>query len=336
MGLRHYYSFGPPGSGLPPGFDPSNFLPAHAFGSGADETFGHTMASPAFGQDVTEVTAGVTFLDERSLLELEFGMGRGTIWDEDMAKAASDSGIGIVLPEVRFKNSLVSGVNAGSDVLRMNGLVIVNGRLTTDNQEDIYRVYLEAGQFLTIEVMSVVLEFTIIEPIDTFVLLVDPSGAIVVGQNDDEFESFDSLLLDYPVTETGTYFVLITSLFGNIQGINEGGYYVFLYSADPANIKLNTPEPTPAPTQEPTQEPTRNPTQEPTRNPTKAPTRNPTQEPTRNPTKAPTEAPTAAPTPEPAADEPDDPFYFQIPVFGPVFGPVIQAVLDFIFGLWPF
>ena len=83
----------------------------------------------------------------------------------------------------------------------------------TTSENDLYSFQAEAGDLLTIEVFSRSLRSRIDNTIDSLVRLFDASGNIVdyygspLGAfNDDGFEPTDSILVNVPITASGTYY----------------------------------------------------------------------------------------------------------------------------------
>jgi Ca2+-binding RTX toxin-like protein len=214
VGLRHADSFGPIGFGIhnPPGGD--KFVPHHAGVANAFETVGHLMASPAsVGSSLTDAVDD-PFFSERSAIKLAFAES-GAVADEmagDHAEPATAQSI--ALSGLYVPNSLLAGINVGKqfaveavDVLGSIELQAPGGV----SESDVYEFTAQAGDIFTFEVMSVALD-RIAAPVDPVLRILDSAGNVLgffdgFAENDDSFEPPDSLLVDFPISSAGSYFL---------------------------------------------------------------------------------------------------------------------------------
>jgi hypothetical protein len=242
FGLRHGDSYGAPGDGLsstgiPPLFA---YLPSYPGPQNADETTVHNMASPAsVGQTLTEISTITTFLDERSAIKLSMACGKGVILSENDAMEESMIGDGIDIPELLIPNTLTTGLNSGSEMLSVDALVII-GTISAPDEIDEYRIQLQAGRFITAELVSVV-DNNILSFDSTLTLSREETTGpdTQVYFNDDEFESFDSIILDHPIDSDATYKISI----GSFASSSAGDYKLLLYVYDQPMIQVTATPP---------------------------------------------------------------------------------------------
>jgi hypothetical protein len=226
---------GLPSTGIPPLFA---YLPSYPGPQNADETTVHNMASPAsVGQTLTEISTITTFLDERSAIKLSMACGKGVILAEDDAMVESMIGDGIEIPELLIPNTLTMGLNSGSDMLSVDALVII-GTISAPDEIDEYRVQLQAGRFITAELVSIV-DVNILSFDSTLTLSREETTGpdTQVYFNDDEFESLDSIMLDHPVDSDATYKISI----GSYASLTAGDYKLLLYVYDQPMIQVTVP-----------------------------------------------------------------------------------------------
>ena len=216
QGLRHGDSFGPIGLGLPSTGIPSanpGYLPSYLGPTNADETTGRIMASPAsVGQMLSEANESA-FFSERSAVKLAFNE-KGTVIDEEEDNNSIFTAQAIEFVPLDVPNTLLSGDNAGKDFL-VEALVIT-GSMGMAGDEDFFSFAGKAGELFQFEVISGVLSFSdddlprITDPIDSQISIFDSNGNDLAF-NDDEFESFDSILIDFRLPKDDTYFIKVNA-----------------------------------------------------------------------------------------------------------------------------
>ena len=227
LGLRHYDSFGPIGFGIhsPPGND--EFKPAYQGPSAAFETFDHIIGSPASIGSTRANDVGQLFFGERESLKLAFALSDSTqtTVDEQVAPHnAVNSAQSLNWAVIATPNMLAQGLNH-QKTFYVDALA-VKGQITLDasghSESDYYKIYGKANDLVTIEVMSKALRrysnLGIDGYIDSVVRLRNAQGQIVgyfnaTAENDDEFESSDSLLMDVALPSDGDYFIEVDTFY---------------------------------------------------------------------------------------------------------------------------
>src|SRR5262249_18384686 len=90
----------------------------------------------------------------------------------------------------------------------------------------------QAGDLVTVQVLSVALRGRISNPIDSVLRVYDAAGNLVPyylgtpAENDDNFENQDALLLDLQLPTTGTYYIEVSTY----TNTDIGDYELFVYS----------------------------------------------------------------------------------------------------------
>ena len=233
VGLRHADSLGPIGFGLSPtGPSPLAYLPDYPGPLAAFETTGHTMASPAsVGQTIAEAIAG-SYMGERSAVKLEFNHV-GTVSPEvgvahDMPATAQPLTLPTYpVPNTAVPGDLVFGMSLFADA------EVVTGSIIAPFETDMYSFSGVAGDIINAEAISLVPARFGVTDIDSLIELFMPDGVTPVVQgggvavNDDEFESFDSTLIDVVLPVTGTYFVRVGAT--PFVPFDTGDYELYLY-----------------------------------------------------------------------------------------------------------
>jgi len=224
LGLRHFDSFGPIGSGLDPNTAaPNSFGPNFNGPSGADETQFHILESDSL---LTEDTVD-QFFSERSAIKLAF-IEQGTVIQESGAvKDTIDTAQSINLDQIIVPNTLQSGDRAGLGDFDVDAIT-VTGSLGTDGFDDFYEFSALAGDLINIELYSNSIR-TNLSAFDTTLRVLGPGGAEINyfganAFNDDELETFDSILIDLVLPEDGQYFVQV----GSFSGSESGTYELFV------------------------------------------------------------------------------------------------------------
>ncbi len=248
MGGRHWDAFGPPAFGVAP-LPPSSdlFAPPYPGPTGAFESYGHIIASPAaIGLSLADAANGLGHLGEREAIVLSMiahGVVRYTpnVTTADVAayvpadgRQVSSAATNVTLtdgttggtvanpnvmalgelPALDVPNPIQAGFNAGKklDVAAIDVLGQID-----PGQADYYSFQGVAGDVITIDAMSGALSrFDAAHSadglphyFDPLVRIYGPNGALV-ATNDDQFEPTDALLLDLSLPQSGAYYVVIT------------------------------------------------------------------------------------------------------------------------------
>ncbi len=288
MGVRHQDAFGPIGTGI--GTFASDFFPSYPGPVGAPETPAafsslHTGGHPVGHLSFDTVTTP-KFVSERAAVKLElttsrvhgFGMTEGSTMNHSVGTAEP-------LPPAAFSapypfrdlpdiSSLPPEDLPVPVPVSIDGFAqAVKGTLTVASggmgvPPDYYSFHAKAGQFLTIELMSSILEegSRYADPVDAAVILLDGTTGVPVpyysqpfgafSDDDSEASYLGPALIDVilpPVADTdgagvGTYVVEVLpsgpfppAFSKGKPGTDVGSYELFFYSARPTVIFV--PEP---------------------------------------------------------------------------------------------
>jgi hypothetical protein len=240
LGLRHYDSFGPIGSGVLNANTAANFLPDFTGPTSANEFFFNTMSTPAIGGNASFdnfINSNDVALGDRSLAKLSF-VDQGPVFAETTSNNNSiataqmlDLGV-ITSPQQRPLGT----ENGGMDLAFR--AAVVEGAISFASDVDFFAFDAFAGDLVSIELISRVLD-RIVDDIDGELRVFDENGNTLdyYGQsafNDDEIESFDPWILDLLIPENGTYFVEVDNS-TQFAPTDTGGYelYVYTYGAIP-------------------------------------------------------------------------------------------------------
>ena len=222
LGLTHGDSFGPLGSGRDPntadagGF--GGYTPSYTGPAAADETRFHIMESDSLGNP--EVTTD-QFFSERSAVKLTFNEF-GTVLDEAPGNNNSIANAqNVELFNMAVPNTLTSGDNAGVDLYV--DAVVVTGSRSSFGDDDYYRFDGMAGELFNMEIISQTIRHRI-STIDPTLTLYGPSGS-QIASNDDSWEGFDSILLDFTLPSDGVYTVEVSAF----RSSETGSYELFMY-----------------------------------------------------------------------------------------------------------
>jgi Ca2+-binding RTX toxin-like protein len=233
VGLRHGDAFGPIGSGIYSGVDPTLFFPTYTGPTNATETVNHIMASPdALGVTLFNSVSG-TFFGEREDIKLAFANSGVTINEQTAANHsfATAQALGI-LPGLSVPNTLLSGVNVNQSfsvtALDVVGQIKIDPN-TQKSADDYYSFLGTAGEVMNFQVMSTALT-RITHPIDSILRLFDANGKLLAF-SDDDFETKDAWIIDYTLPATGLYYVQVDTFTPDgIVDFNVGPYELFMYS----------------------------------------------------------------------------------------------------------
>lgn len=230
LGLRHGDSFGPIGGGIDTGTFPDDFAdPTYPGPQSADETRFHIMETDdLFFEDRIDL-----YFSERSAVRLSFNE-RGVVIDEAAGtKGSLAAAQPIELAELTVPNTVVTGQSA--ELQFDVEALVVTGRIGVTGEADYYRFDGQAGDLFSFEVLSETPD-RITDIIDPQVTLLDAAGTPIdyYGEdafNDDDFEGFDSILLDLLLPADGTYYAKIESYDGSDAVVSErrGNYELFAY-----------------------------------------------------------------------------------------------------------
>jgi hypothetical protein len=238
VALRHQDAFGPVGFGVhnPPGV--TAFRPAQPGPAAAWETTQDVMASPASVGSTLFDAAGNTYFGERDLIKLAF-IRDGAVVNEQTNPNGSNANESmataqlLTLAPLAVPNSEPSGFDAGK-VFSVNAIDVANASLRADpstglTQSDYYSFTGQAGDLMHFETMSNSLA-RITDPADTILNVYDSSGHLLIT-SDDDFETADSLIEDFTLPATGTYYIQVQSF----APAEVGQYELFVYRSSEGN-----------------------------------------------------------------------------------------------------
>lgn len=215
VGLRHGDSFGPIGSGVHAVPGPGGYFPTYPGPAGAVETTMHVMASPgSVGSSIGDVTTPNWF-SERSAIKLTVSE-RPDIFISEVAgpKGTLGTAQAITLKNMIVPNTIVAGANAGGPDFSVDAAVVL-GSLTTGTEVDFFSFLGSAGDLMNLELISAISGWKAGASVfDTALSVFDAGGSLIpyyssTAFNDDEFESFDSILIDLFLPADGMYFVKV-------------------------------------------------------------------------------------------------------------------------------
>src|SRR5439155_1735013 len=149
-----------------------------------------------------------------------------------------------LLSALAVPNTLVSGINKDHP-LAVRAIDVVGQIKLADggqSEDDWYSFTGEKGTFVTFAVMSHGLS-RIANPIDSLIYVYNGAGNLLAS-NDDEFETQDSLLLDFLVpgnpdnADNVVYYVKVDTFASDkVPDTATGNYELFIYSFQPdANV----------------------------------------------------------------------------------------------------
>ncbi len=230
LGLRHGDSFGPIGRGLgQPGPGNGAYRPSFPGPAGANEVSDDVMATTSFGSDNFFRN---TWLSERSAIKTEFAFHGTVVHESPVPKWTLATAQPLELVNMTVPNTIVSGEQAGAGDFSVDAIALL-GSLTVTQPVDYYRFQAVAGDLINVEVMSNALSHRMASTIDSQLALLDAFGNVVPywgdtldgAFNDDEFETFDSILLDVTLPTTGTYYLRVDTFSAG----ESGNYELFVH-----------------------------------------------------------------------------------------------------------
>ncbi|MEL7240013.1 MAG: pre-peptidase C-terminal domain-containing protein, partial [Planctomycetota bacterium] len=234
LGLRHHDSFGAIGNGVPGNGLDGPFFPDYPGPTTANEFFGNTMSTPAFGGSFERFFTSPTSLSERSLVKLGYAAQDDNLQVETSSfNNTIASAQAVPLDFIDVLNTLPAGTSAGDtgDPYLPSRAGAVLGSLSSPADVDVYSIDVNAGDFLSVEVISLSIDQRVADTIDGAITIFDAAGNALdyYGEdafNEDEIETFDAWIFDLIIPADGTYFVEVDSNFAN----NTGDYEVFFSS----------------------------------------------------------------------------------------------------------
>lgn len=236
-GLRHGDSFGPIGSGIDPNtVGAGAFLPAFPGLALANETSFHLLES-----DGTFIENTVDqFFSERSAIKLEFNESGTVIGEEIGAKNTFATAQVLSLGNLVVPNTIEFGARAGIGDFDVDAISVI-ASLDSIDESDLFSFQATAGDLFNFEVISNAPN-RFINPVDPQITILDSAGNPVTyfGQpafNDDEFETFDSIIVDLVLPNTDTYFVQVNAFSDN----DLGDYELFFHRFN--GVVATVPEP---------------------------------------------------------------------------------------------
>ena len=238
LGLRHGDSFGPIGSGIDPGTVGSgSYLPNYNGPTAANETRNHLMET-----DNQFVENSVNqFFSERSAIRLTFNES-GTVVDEAAGdKSTLATAQNISLGQLVVPNTIETGSRAGLGDFDVDALV-VTGSLNSVSESDLYQFNGSEGDLFNFEVISEAPSRYDGIDIDPQLTILDASGNEVDyfgldAFNDDEFETFDSIIIDLVLPSDGVYYAQVNAF----DAVDTGNYELFLHRFN--GVVAAVPEP---------------------------------------------------------------------------------------------
>ncbi len=239
LGLRHYDSFGPIGSGVADassGFSgplAQRFLPDFSGPRDGNEFFENTMSTPAFGGSFEGFIGGRSALSERSLIKVQYAQEGILQAESGSFNNTVGSAETLTLDYLDVLNTRPAGSQAAisGDPYLPARAGAISGTINNADPIDVFAVDAFAGDFLSVELLSLVLDERISNGVDAAVTVTDANGTPLnyYGQdafNEDEIETFDAWILDLEIPSDGTYFISVDSNFNN----NSGDYELFVTS----------------------------------------------------------------------------------------------------------
>lgn len=226
FGLRHGDSFGPIGTGTGfPGPGTGSYRPSYPGPTQGTEIINHVMATPAFG--VSNLLSE-TWISERSAVKLQFAEDSHVLDEGAGTRGSIADAQPIDFRNITVPNTIEQGQNAGLGDFSIDAVSVL-GELNQDSELDFYRFEANAGDLFNFEVMSSAIDHRL-NSFDTQISVLDSSGSLIpyygsTAFNDDEIETFDSILLDLMIPSDGTYFVQINSF----NSSSNGDYELFGY-----------------------------------------------------------------------------------------------------------
>lgn len=230
QGLRHYDGLGPIGSGVATSANKTGMMPDYPGPVTATESGRHLMASPASLNQTLNQAVGPVFFGEREDVKLSFNQFGSVFAESGAAHGSTATAQALTLNDLAVPNTTDSSAQNFGKTFAVKAFD-VTGSIGASGQQDFYSFAAPAGLF-EVEVMSKVLPTGRTSLLDPMITIFDSLGTAVPyyggaggANNDDEFETTDSALIDLILPSTGTYFA-------KVNGFNTstGGYELFAYT----------------------------------------------------------------------------------------------------------
>ena len=234
----------PPPSSIRIDYDYDALRPGYRGPDDARETPAHIMASPASVGSRVDDTLESTYLSERSLIKLAFADASTSLQESDLPTVPAPASLGgtardmNTLPPLAVPNLLPPGATNYGKQIRTQAINIVGTiEMTTggSSENDVYAFSGSAGELVTVEILSAVLDYRLLDDIDALVSLYDATGTLIdyygrLAWNDDGISGSDPLLIDVRLPADGTYYVMVDTFSGGtVPDTDTGGYELFLY-----------------------------------------------------------------------------------------------------------
>ncbi len=241
IGLRHADAFGPIGSGIyvggsltPDSFrSPLDAIDAEAgyvLETNAVETGRHIMASPlSLGIDPMQSLSN-PYLGERESLKLTFALYGSSVGEQLAPHGSVATAMPLDLKPILVPNTLrVGDANYGATfsvfAVAVSGSIALDG--TGKSENDYYVFGGKANDIYTFELSSRTASRFAGRQIDGILKLYNAAGQLVAS-NDDDFESQDSLIVDFKVPEDGTYYLVVDTFTDATTSDTDTGRYELL------------------------------------------------------------------------------------------------------------
>ncbi|MGE3821697.1 MAG: MBG domain-containing protein, partial [Isosphaeraceae bacterium] len=240
-------------------YDYDAFRPGYRGPDDAGETPNHIMGSPASVGSRISDALGDPYFGERELTKLAFADAGTTVREADLGLIAlTGSPLGGqarslgTLPGLAVPNLLRPGAVHAGRPLNVRAISVV-GSIAIDpatgrSQNDVYSFQGQAGDLVTLEVLSYSIRQRLSGLIDSVVSLHDASGNVLdyYGRpaiNDDGFDNQDAILIDVLLPATGTYHVVVDTYASSLAtDVDTGEYELAITSyVDPAGNPARLP-----------------------------------------------------------------------------------------------
>jgi Ca2+-binding RTX toxin-like protein len=235
IGLRHADAFGPIGSGIyvggslsPDSFrSPLDALDEYEPETNAVETGRHIMASPlSLGIDPFQSLSN-PYLGEREALKLTFALYGSSVGEQiaahrTVATAMPLTMMPVVVPNTLRPGDAFHGTTFSAFAITVNGSIELDGTGTSEN--DYYAFGGKAGDIITLELSSRTAGRFRGNQIDGILKLYNSAGQLLAS-NDDDFESQDSLIVDFTLPSDGTYYIVVDTYTDSASPDTDTGRY---------------------------------------------------------------------------------------------------------------
>ena len=246
FGLRHRDAFGVPGSGIFSELPASRFGPEFTGPKLANETRNHLIASPASVRTTLADALANPFFGEVEAFKMAFNESGISVSEVEQKSGSLLVGgelhevqeLGPLTP-VHVPNTVEFGANAGLPIRAaahnvVGQIELEEGTLPPPPDEgpldffrelprsesDFYSFSAEAGDRVNVEIYSFGLRTRLDNTIDSVLRVYDDSGSLLpyhgspLGAfNDDGFEPTDSVIIDLPIPQSGTYYVEVDTFY---------------------------------------------------------------------------------------------------------------------------